>query len=125
MDSEFELCGQIGETEQSRERKYAELKAKEFFKRILGIYENEGFVGTVIISETEPYGFNSYASYSLEGTAITTLYDTYCTSVVNENEYLFELYDECYKIIDGDNIVIYKGTSKADCYNICACFKAN
>lgn len=117
---QYELCGQIGESEETKSRDEAEKLAKEFFKRIQGTYINEGYDGTVTIAATEAFGFNNNANYSLEGVGMTTLYDTYCTSVVNGDEYYFELYDECYRIVDGENIMICRGSSKDDCYTVCA-----
>lgn len=120
LDKQYELCGQIGETEETKSRDEAEKMAKEFFNGIQGSYINEGYVGTVTIRPTEGSGANSYASYSLEGTKFTVLYDTYCSAVINGNEYIFELYDECYRIVDGENITIYRGASMDDCNTVCA-----
>lgn len=119
-EGSYDMCGWISNSEKVVSAEEAQESAKQLFSRIKGTYENTGYSGTITIREEEPYGANSYASYALEGVGIYTLYDTWCSSVANGKEYYFELFDVCYKIVDGEEIVIYVGDSKDNCFNICA-----
>ena len=119
-----ELCGQIGESEESLKKKNAEEEAKKLFSGLLGQYEDIISGETITIRTEEGFGYNSYASYAIEGKGFETLYDTWCAEA-EDGLYHFDFVDIYYiiRVDQSGEVTISSGPDKEDCNTICGSFR--
>ena len=119
-----ELCGQIGESDETLKEKHAEEEAKKLFSELLGQYEDIISGETITIRTEEGFGYNSYASYAIEGKGFETLYETWCAEA-DDGLYHFDLGDTYYiiRVDQSGEVTISSGSDKEDCNKICGSFR--